>query len=275
MSNKVQQTKGWLSLRGKIFGLDSKDPYENDYKRSLGFGIKTSKDNTIFVQVGEWLNSKMTVKLKGEGMEETVDVSEQDAIDEIKGLFKDGDSVFVGFRVEVDTYKKKLKFLLNKIYIMDNELDFDSDNFKEVNDLDMFAIATDVIKDNKQKVAFATYRGDIIEQDLKVCDEEIEEYLKENIEAGDLVKLNMKVERRPIYEEVGNSSNDSTTNKERRTLKGKKIGGNKGNKKVKIKGYDESLIITDIDIDKIEKSKYSLDDLGLIETHQEDEEMPF
>ena len=39
-----EQTKGYLNLRGVVYGIDNKEPFESEYKKSLNFRIKTSKE---------------------------------------------------------------------------------------------------------------------------------------------------------------------------------------------------------------------------------------
>lgn len=272
---KVAETKGYFNVRGKIFGLDNKEPYESAIKRSLSFRINTSKNNALFVNVGEWLNSTMTVKLKGEGMEEVVDVTEQEAIDEIKGLFKDGDSVFVGLRMNINTYKKKIEFLVNKIYILDKELDFEADDFEEVNELNTSAIIISEPSEGSQNVAFADYKGEMLPQSLTIEDSEIQEYFNENAEIGDVLRLTLKVVKRPIFEETEEDTKKEDKKEEvRTTLKGKKIGGNSNKPKRKIIGNEELLIVTDVDVMKTDKKKYSVEVLQL--TNKEEEaDMPF
>jgi len=122
----MEQTKGYLRVKGKIWSLNNKEAKEFDSIKSLSFGIQTSKDNSLFLQVGEWKNTKLNVKIKAEGMTEVEEINEQEAINVIKELFKDGDSVYVNMRAEVDTYRKTIKYLVNKIYIEKEPIDFES-----------------------------------------------------------------------------------------------------------------------------------------------------
>ena len=94
----MEMTKGYFKAKGHIWNLDNKEAYTNSAVRSLSFGIQTDKDNTIFVQVGEWKNTTMRVKVKGQGMTEVEEINEQDSIDKIKEFSFDAD--FCTFKVD-------------------------------------------------------------------------------------------------------------------------------------------------------------------------------
>lgn len=266
-----EQTKGYLNLRGVVYGIDNKEPFESEYKKSLNFRIKTSKENTLFVQAGGWKSSSLNVKLKGEGMEEVVDIPESDVADEIAAFFKDGDSVFLQARADINTYSNRVDYTVSKMYILDKELDFEAEDFEEVNELNIPAIITDLPKDRIQKVLFATYKGETLEQDLEVNDDDVLEFLNENVNVGDLVPFTLRVGNEPIYEIV-EVEGDKKEEKPRTTLKGKKVGGSKKGKK-KITGNKSFVEIIDIDTEKIVKGKYNAQDLPA--KVEEGEDLPF
>ena len=85
----MEQTKGYLRLEGKIWGLNNKEPFTNSAKRSLSFGLQSSKTNTNYVQVGDWINSPLNVKLKANSDDKVTELGEQEAIDFVKANFKD------------------------------------------------------------------------------------------------------------------------------------------------------------------------------------------
>lgn len=246
----MEQTKGYLRLKGKIWSLNNKEAKDNGVTKSLSFELQTSKDNSLFLQVGEWKNTTLEVKIKAEGMEKTEEFNEQDAIDKIKKLFKDGDSVYVNARAEVDTYRKNIKFLVNQIYIEKEPIDFESKDFEETNELNQSVVIAEKPENKTAKVAVATFKGEAIELDLKLSDNDVNDYFNENAKVGDLMKLTVSVNRKPNYVDQGEES-------ERKTLKGKsvKTGGRK------IDGYTESLEVIDVDIEKTEKKKYERKDI--------------
>ena len=275
MTKQIEETKGFLAIRGKIFGLDNKEAFENDYKRSLSFGINTSKDNGIFVTVGGWKNSALTVNVKGEGMEKAVKVTEQEAIDEIQGLFKNGDSVFIGLRADINTYSKRIDYVINKIFIADEEIDFDASDFEEKNELTIPAIITEKLKADKQKVIFTTYKGEPLEQELTIEDQDIKGFFDKEVKVGDVVPVILQVVKKPIYEEVEETKEDKPVEKARTTFKGKSVGGTQQKKRGKIVGNIDLLVIVDIDTEKIKKSEYKVADLGLEKTDNSSDDMPF
>ena len=245
----IEQTKGYLRIKGKIWGLNNKEPFTNQTGsiRNLSFGIQSSKENSNYIQVGKWANSSLNIKFKSEDMEEVKEVAEQDAISEIKDVFKDGDSVYVNLRMDINTYSKSLDFLVSNIYSEKEPIDFDSPNFEETCSLKTSIIITEKPSDKKVKGGLATYKGDLIEMEFKLDDDVINNYFIENIKVGDLVPVEIYVNNKPIYEE------GEEEGEERTTLKGKKIksGGNRH-----ITGRELEYQIVDVDQKMIQKKKY-------------------
>ena len=278
----MEMTKGYLKLKGHIWGLDNKEAYTNSAVRSLSFGLQTDKDNTIFVQVGEWKNTSMRVKVKGHDMTEVEEINEQDSIDRIKELFKDGDSVFVNLRAEVDTYNSKLKYLVNQIYVENEPIDFESKDFEETNELNTPVVIIEPAKDKKITVGMVNYKEEMLEVELSLSDNDVNDYFSENAKVGDLIKVSIQVNRKPNYVESVEIVEEpkETKDETRKTLKGKIIGGDdhKKSKKRNIDGYIESLEVTDVDTVKTEKGKYTAEEIsGASEEPEEvsEDEIPF
>jgi hypothetical protein len=256
----IEQTRGYLRLEGKIWGLNNKEPFANSYKRNLSFGLQSNKANTNYVQVGDWINSKLNVKVKADPEGEVVELGEQEAIGFIKENFKDGDSVYINIRADVDTYHKKLNWIVSQIYKKSEPIDFNSEGFEEVNELNQAIVITEKASDGKVKVGVTTYKGEMIELDLSLEDEVVKKYIEENAKVGDLMHVTILVDNRPIYEE-GTVENTNPT-KERTTLKGKKVGGNNNsNSNRKIKERNLVFSIVDIDTEKNEKGRYTREEI--------------
>lgn len=254
----MNETKGYFSLKGKIWNLSNKEAKDFGVKRFLSFGIQTDKDNSLFVQVGEWKNTKLNIKLKAEGETEVTSLNEQEAIDRIRTSFKDGDSVFVNMRVEVDTYNKRLNYLVNALYIENEPIDFNSADFKELNELNTSAIITEKPSNRKVNVGLVTYKGDMLELELSLSDNDVNDYFEEKMKVGDLAKVTISVNRKPNYVEGEVTDAEPT----RKTLKGKSAGGGSGKRVIdKDNPYTESLEIIDVDLDKTEKSKYTKEEV--------------
>ncbi|MBU3186549.1 hypothetical protein [Clostridium estertheticum] len=280
----MEQTKGYFKAKGHIWNLDNKEAYTNSAVRSLSFGIQTDKDNTIFVQVGEWKNTTMRVKIKGAGMTEVEEINEQDSIDKIKELFKDGDSVFLNLRVEADTYNNKLKYLVNQIYVENEPIDFESKDFVETNELNTPVVIIAPVNDKKITVGMVNYKQELLEVELSLSDSDVKTYFTETVKVGDLVKVAIQVNRRPNYIEVEEPEivEEPKVDETRKTLKGKIIGGEdskkNSKKKRKIDGYIESLEIVDVDTVKTEKGKYTAEEIGGASEEPEEiseEDIPF
>lgn len=255
----IQGTKGYLRLEGKIWGLNNKEPFVNSVKRNLSFGLQSSKTNTNYVQVGDWINSKLNVKVKANPDDEVTELTEQEAIDFIKNNFKDGDSVYLNIRADVDTYHKKLTWIVSQMYKKSEDIDFNSSDFEEVNELNQAVIITEKASEGLVKAGVTTYKGEMIELSLALEDQVIKEYIEENSRVGDLLHVTIKVDNRPVYEEGEVETGEPS--KERKTLKGKKVGGENSKTYRKIKERELILSIEDVDIEQTEKAKYTRDEI--------------
>lgn len=243
----MKELKGFYKTEGKLWFLNNKKAYENGFIRSLSFGIQTSKDNSVFVQIGEWKNTKLNVKIKGSD-QELIELNEQEAIEKIQEVFKDGDSVYINMRSEIDIYNNKLKFLVNQMYVKTDPIDFDSPDFVEVNELNQSVVITEKANNRSVKVGMVNYQGKILEQQLTLTDNDVNDYMAD-AKVGDVMRLTISVNRKPNYVDVAAEEDQST----RKTLKGKSISS--GGKRA-IDGYVESLDVVDVDVTETEKAKY-------------------
>lgn len=263
---KIEQTKGYVFLLGKVFGIDKKEPNVTDYKSTLKIRIKTSKDNTVFATVGGWNNSPMKCKLKAKGMDKAEEFLTSETPEILADYFKDGDSVLVKGTINVNTYNEgRLDVEVGGIYATTEEIDFDADNFEERNEITIPAIVSGAFDGNVLPVKFANYRGEDIDQKLRVEANIIKDFLAKEVGVGDLIPVVISIKNVAIYKEV--QSDVKSEVKERTTLTGKKIGGDKFPKR-EIVGNDNYIELIDIDVEKIEKCKYKLDT-------QDSTELPF
>lgn len=252
MSN-VQETRGYYGIKGVIWGLNKAKIQENGVKRSISFPVQTSRDNTIYVQLGDWKNSKLNVKMRNENMEEVEEFNEQIAVTKLQSMFRDGDSVYINCRSSVDTYHKRLVFIVNQIYSEKNKIDFDSEDFEETNNLNQTIVISERPGDGIAEGLLTNYQGDGFTQEFKLIDEDIRKYFEEEVKVGDVIKATLRNVRKPIYKDSGEET-------ERRTLKGKVIKtGGKGKKN--IDHYESYLEIVDVDIEETEKKKYERSDI--------------
>lgn len=239
-----EQTKGYATLRGKVYGIDGKEPMATGSKTTLRIRVNTSKGNSVFVTVGGWDNSQLHTTLKAKGMDKSEEFLSPEVPTLLADYFADGDSVFIQGMVEVNTYKEgRLDINATKIFASTDEIDFDAEGFDELAEINIPAIVNGDYSDGKLPVIFATYKGATIEKELVVEEEPIKEFLKD-VKAGDLLPTTIKVKNMAVY-------GDSEEVKPRKTLMGRSIGSKKT-----IVGTESSLVLVDIDVDKIELGKY-------------------
>lgn len=267
----IEKTKGYLKLRGEVYNLE-KDPYENNSTKKQVVVVKTSEQNRIKTFLGNWKNSNYNIKFKCDGMDKPIEINEQEAIDEVKASFNEGDTAVIRCSLDVNTYKEgSLDFYVNNIYIADKKVDFAADDFKETAELYSDVIVTDKIKDGIQKVAFANHKEELLHKELVVTDKDIIEYLEENAEVGDVLKVYATMKYEPVYEEKQEESKPSEN--QRKTLKNRNVGGS-STSRGKIIGNKETIEIVDIDIEKTQSKKYTSDEIGGV-TKSDGGDMPF
>ena len=258
---KMSQTKGYALIVGTIHGIDGKEPRKNEWRNELSVRVKTTKENTVFIKVGGFTSSPLAVKLKPQGMETADEIPMGEVADVLADYFKDGDSVLVRCSVDINCYKEgRLDLVANGIYACKEEIDFDSKDFEERNEVTIPMVVTSKFNGNSLVARFVNYKGDTTDKILEAEYEPIKEYLK-GAEVGDLIPIMMSFVSKPIYEEGDKKEEKSTT------LMGRKLG--KSTKK--IVGSDNKMVIIDIDVDKVVKGKYKLEE----EEEVEDDDMPF
>lgn len=277
----LKETKGYTNLRGKIWGLNKKEIYDSEYSRELSFGINTSKDNALFVGINTFKNVKnvyvrsedgkveavpflqrnnlaegqklIGVNIKSENDESTVTLCELDALKYIKDNFKDGMSIFVKCTNRIDAYRKGIKPQIQQIYMTNEPIDFDVEDFEEGNKFvqEVIMIDKDNIDNCEINVAVVDRNLNIIEMPLKLSNEEEVINFFKTCKKGDLIKVVGKMVRKPIYEDT-----DDDTQAKVSLIKKKSLGGNYGKKVAK--GYDEYFEV--YDVESREEKKYSRED---------------
>lgn len=285
----IAETKGYWTLRGKIWGLNNKKIYENEYTKDLSLGIQLSKNNSNFIGINTFKNitnvyvsqgkgktrsipysernnlnegeNLIGVSIKYGGMEKSKTVVELDAIQEIKDKFKDGDSIFVKCNTKLDTYHNKLGFQIQQMYISKDEVDITAEDFNERNEFVQDIIFMGIDDDKKGLKILgkvADYRGILMDVEFITNNEEIMPFIN-SCKVGDLVKLGGKVMRTPIFEEVEDLSKPSNNEFTPIGKVPSGYGEKKNNKFKKITGYEEYIEIESV-LD-CEKSKYSREDI--------------
>lgn len=161
--SEIKALNGFLSVTGRIVGLNNKAIKEYPRSKSLRFGVQTKKDGVIFVETSGFIkndddtilvehvdeNKKRTTekvpygdrffledgrtiigtKIKRTPESEVESVTDVDGVEIIKDTFRDGQTVFLNLSVKPDTYFKNLKFNVKKIYASSKELNFEDENF--------------------------------------------------------------------------------------------------------------------------------------------------
>jgi len=188
--SKLQQNKGTVKLKGKIFNLhsDKKDSkFENESIKKLNFGIKTADDNVHFVQLLQFKNNKRVwvswrdenkknhtkeinwnerlnyktgnktvigVRVKSKNDEEVVNLVADDAIDYILSSFEDGDDVFVLCDVNYREYNDKTiqDKEIKSIFAAKEEIDFAAEDFEEINDFEQEIVFEKAIANKDGKI---------------------------------------------------------------------------------------------------------------------------
>jgi len=189
---KLEVTKNHFKVAGLITRLTNNNKAyregvtKNGQKyRSLRFGIQTSPDNTVFVEIfgsvtnevgvsrmkdgkfefrrvpwnqrtnlgeGEFISGFNAVRVKADpSADRPKSFTSYDAIDLIRKSFKDGDSVYVSGEIEYSTYNERLQTRFKVNYISknsdDKKVDFEAEDFKEISHFEMGMIVVDCFED--------------------------------------------------------------------------------------------------------------------------------
>ena len=309
----IKTKKGYTKLKGKIWGINRAEIKKNDYTSKLGFGLQTAKDNSIFVNLEAWNNSKNVAimrdgqftlipfaekdnllegdKLLGVTMKYSEDMNnitlvDIEALPEIKNNFKDGQTVFIKCNIQADDYTKGFKNNIQQIYISSEELDFKSDDFTETNDSTVEVILLDKsdAKNGIIIVGATDSRDKLVEIELTLKDEDVINFFTSTAKKGDLLKLQLKMVHKPKYKKVDDDTQEQKEDSKPSLIKGK-IQTKHNNFKFVQDGHEDYIEV--IDCLSREEQKYSSseiqealygDNSGIVEnenSNDDEEDLPF
>lgn len=178
---KLDQTKSYFKVEGKVVGMDREGTYregeveqgKNEGKtwRSIRFGVQTSEENTIYVElfgmeqdfIYPWSQkAKKSQKIAFEkrnnppsgyhvigvniglendekGKQVRKSLVELDAVEYIHSVLTNGESIQVTGKVEYGEYENKkgdkvpqTRFIIGSIFTTKEEINFDAEDYKEV-----------------------------------------------------------------------------------------------------------------------------------------------
>lgn len=275
--SEIKATSGYLNLTGKIIGLNNKQIKEYPRSKEIQFGIQTKRDNivyvrafgfkkgdedTILVEYTDENKKKQTEKAQygdrffledgrtiiGTKIKKTVDgqvesMVDVDAVDEIKNSFKDGDTVNISLKADINTYFKSLQFDVTKIFASSKEINFEDENFEEDNHGRLWISFVHAEDNIMTGIAFNKKQENIVLNfDLDTDYIKAEDF---EFEQGRLIQIEYEFGRTPIYEEV--------EAEEKEEDKGFKPKGkyasektNSGRKYQQVTGYIDRLVCTGI-----------------------------
>lgn len=273
--SKIQQTKGYLTLEGKVKFMGEKSLKIKPRSKEVIFGLETKEGNIITVRAFGWNKEDddlIYVSLKEGGTEpvpygdrffleegktligtaikptkdsEVSIMVEVDAVELIHSTFKNGDTVFISANSEVDTYYNNLKWVVNKIYASTEDLDFNSENFEETNHGKQW-IAFDKVEENTLFGFVVSRKEDILPIKFELDTRYIEEADFVSYEKGDLIQLDFEFIRTAIYEEVEDKQKPNIFKG-----KGKYAKADNGNGTyMSIKGFEEKYVCVGLSNEK-------------------------
>jgi hypothetical protein len=190
----LQPTYGNFQVRGKIVGLEKENAYREgttvDGKeyRSIRFGVKTSEENVVYVELFGMERDEVTIAHKDDnknrkqihwaerfedlpegyrlfmpvtvGLDKRKDLTEYDAVEYIRKNFKDGDSVFIRGSMNYREWKEETQVThsIRSIWKSKKEIDFEDEKFEETNDFEqeIIFVGKEYDKEN-DKLYISTY----------------------------------------------------------------------------------------------------------------------
>lgn len=294
----MNQTKGYLTLEGNIKFLGAKSLKDYDRNKKLIFAIETKPENIIGIEAfgwkkedtddvyvslpdkttkkiqyadREWLEEGETIQgtsVKKDKADKAVTLVDIDAVEFIAANFKNGDSVFVNMKSEIDAYRGSLKYTISKIYPCSKVIDFNSPDFTEENhgvqwvifdSIEGSIMNTYIIgkKDGVLPIKFE------LSPDLSPAD-----FAQFN--AGDALYLDYELVKTAVYKEVEEQAKPEQTGfKSIGKYAGAQTSG--GSKFKTIDKYIEKFICVGV-----KDAKVAEVDMSLIKTSEEDgESLPF
>lgn len=283
----IKQTKGYLTIEGKIRFMSEKSLKIKARSKEVTFGVETNDGNIINVRAFGWIKADddmIYVSCKEGGSEavpyadrffldegktligtsikttkngEVTIMVDVDAVELIHSTFKNGDSVFISANSEIDTYYKNLKWVINKIYPSTEEIDFEDSDFEETNHGKQWVVFDKL--DGTTLYGFVVSRKeDILPVQFELDTRYIEPEDFKEYKIGDLLQVDFEYVRTPIYKEV-----ESQPKENKFKGKGKYAKAETGNSTYKaIKGFEEKYVavglsnhqidaITDEDLSKL------------------------
>jgi len=281
MSKELQKkTRGNIAITGRIVGLNNKEIRSTNWIKELKFGVMTTKDNMVYVQVmgfnkaddddilvefqdedkkrtikkvpygdrffleeGETVIGTKIKKSPDGQVEAFVDV---DSVQVIKDNFKDGDVVTIVANAEADTYYQGLKFNINRIYASSKEMDFEKGNFEEENHGRLWVAFAGI--ENEKVNGFIFDRKDEgvkLEFDLDTKYISVEDFAE--FEQGAIIQLEYEYVKNPIYEDVEvEEKKDEPKFKPKGKYASEVNNSGGGRRFPQITGYTEKLVCTGI-----------------------------
>jgi len=246
---ELKETKGSVKFRGKINRLkngkksayaEGKTSNGKDWS-SLRFGIKTSPDNNINVELFGmqfdtvpaynrdkketlWVDwdkrndipegyNLIGVTVGGETKEDTISLVNKDAVEMIMARFNDDDSVFVLAEPQYSTYndKPQTKYSIRNIYFTTNPLDFEDEEFSEVSDFEQEFVFINADIEKETNTVYVNgyvigYKGKSFETVLFKVDgtkyPKLAKSFVTKLKFGDLIKVAGKVNNRAVAKET-------------------------------------------------------------------------
>lgn len=276
--SEIKATSGYLNLTGRIISLSNKQIKEYPRSKEIQFGIQTKKDNivyvkasgfkkddedTILVEYTDENKKRQTEKAQygdrffledgrtiiGTKIKKTIDgqvesIVDVDSVEEIKNSFKDGDTVNISLKADVNTYFKSLQFDVTKIYASSKELDFEDEKFEEENHGRLWLsfvkaednVMTGVVFNKKLENIILNF--DLDTEYITAKDFEFEQ--------GRLIQIEYEFGRTPIYEkvEVEEKAEDKGGFKPKGKYANEKT--NSGRKYQQVTGYVDRLVCTGV-----------------------------
>lgn len=195
---------------------------------------------------------------------------EFDAIDYIQSNIKDGDVVNINGEIDFQEYqnqqgemKESTKFILKSVGKLDEELDFEAEDFKEVSQFEQEIIVSETMVDDENKklvigAKIIKYGGDVVNTSFVVDAEQypkLANNMAKRLSFGDYIKVYGKVVNSAIKEEAPVEDEEGIDD----------WGGDDEIKddfeKSYITNYINELQITSVDSATYEPKKYKEEDL--------------
>jgi len=200
----LEPTKGNLTAIGTIFGLNDKfNTYQNEYFKTLKFGIRTSDLNSLMVSCKYWnIGDSLNVSIRSENLNSIKKYTKEELHEVISSSFKNGDNVYVRCLLDINSnaYHIVEPQLIAMFYNRKSKKESSDIIFEQEIIFDEILDTGDSIVVNSKIVDYKGFISDFKKLEINYDNKELIEQFK-TFKFGDFVIVSGEIYNSPIFKD--------------------------------------------------------------------------